>query len=88
MGIANPAETVIGILAVIDEVRAKMEGTPLAAFPWRPASPAAADDLAELAHDAMMRCEDTIEAVIRHRRFGAHCLARSEEAQLKASCSA
>jgi hypothetical protein len=64
MGIANPVETVIGILALIDEVRVRMEGTPLAAFPWRPASPAAADDLAELAHDAMMRCEDTIEAVI------------------------
>jgi hypothetical protein len=64
MGIANPVETVIGILALIDDVRAKMEGTPLAAFPWRPASPAAADDLAELAHDAMVRCEDTIEAVI------------------------
>jgi hypothetical protein len=64
MGIANPVETVIGILAVIDEVRSKMDGTPLAAFPWRPTSPAAADDLAELAHDAMMRCEDVTEAVI------------------------
>ena len=64
MGIANPAETIVGILAVIDEVRSKMEGTPLAAFPWRPASPAAADDLAELAHDAMMRCDDVTEAVI------------------------
>ena len=64
MGIANPVETVVGILAVIDEVRTKMEGTPLAAFPWRPASPAAADDLAELAHDAMQRCDDTVEAVV------------------------
>jgi hypothetical protein len=64
MAIANPVETVVGILAVIDEVRAKMEGTPLAAFPWRPASPAAADDLVELAHDAMIRCEDVTEAVI------------------------
>lgn len=64
MGIANPVETVVGILAVIDEVRAKMKGTPLAAYPWRPTSPAAADDLAELAHDAMKRCDDTIEAVI------------------------
>ncbi|MGE0004199.1 MAG: hypothetical protein AB7S92_01295 [Parvibaculaceae bacterium] len=64
MGIANPVETVIGILAVIDEVRAKMEGTPLAAFPWRPASPTAADDLAEIAHEAMTRCEDVTEAVI------------------------
>ncbi|MGE3875800.1 MAG: hypothetical protein AB7F74_22835 [Parvibaculaceae bacterium] len=64
MGIANPLDTVIGILAVIDEVRAKMKGTPLAAFPWRPASPAAADDLAELAHDAMARCDDVTEAVI------------------------
>ena len=64
MGIANPVQTVIGILAVIDEVRSKMEGTALADFPWRPSSPAAADDLAEVAHDAMMRCEDTIEAVI------------------------
>ena len=64
MGITNPVETVIGVLAVIDEVRSKMNGTPLADFPWRPTSPAAADDLAELAHDAMLRCEDTIEAVI------------------------
>jgi hypothetical protein len=64
MGIANPAETVIAILAIMDEVRGKMDGTALAAFRWRPASPAAADDLAELAHDAMMRCDDTIEAVI------------------------
>ena len=64
MGIANPIETIIGILTVIDQVRAKMEGTPLAAFPWRPASPAAVDDLAELAHDAMARCEDVTEAVI------------------------
>ena len=39
MGIANPIETIIGILTVIDQVRAKMEGTPLADFPWRPASP-------------------------------------------------
>jgi len=64
MGIANPIETIIGILSVIDQVRAKMEGTPLAAFPWRPVSPAAADDLAELAHEAMARCEDVTEAVI------------------------
>ena len=64
MGIANPIETIIGILTVIDQVRAKMEGTPLADFPWRPVSPAAADDLAELAHDAMARCEDITEAVI------------------------
>jgi hypothetical protein len=64
MGIANPIETTIGILAVIDEVRAKMAGTHLAEFPWRPASPAAADDLAELAHEAVMRCEDVTEAVI------------------------
>lgn len=64
MGIANPIETVIGILTVIDEVRAKMEDTPLATFPWRPASPAAADDLVELAHDAVTRCDDVIDAVI------------------------
>jgi hypothetical protein len=64
MGIANPVETAIGILAVIDEVRSKMEGTALAEFPWRPASPAATDDLAELAHDAMARCADITEAVI------------------------
>ena len=35
MGIANPIETIIGILTVIDQVRAKMEGTPLAGLsPW------------------------------------------------------
>lgn len=64
MGIANRIETVLGILAVIDEVRSKMDGTPLAAFPWRPTSPAAADDLTELAHDAIARCKDVTEAVI------------------------
>lgn len=64
MGIANPVEAAVGVLALIDEVRAKMEGTPLAAVPWRPASPAAADDLAEVAHEAMMRCDDVTEAII------------------------
>ncbi|WP_119272540.1 hypothetical protein [Taklimakanibacter deserti] len=64
MGIENPTETVIGILDMIDEVRGKVADTPLAAFPWRPLSPAAADDVVELSHDAMVYCDDLIEAVI------------------------
>ena len=64
MGISNPVETVVGILALLDEVRAKMDGTRLAAFPWRPASPDAADELAYLAHEALQRCDDISEAVI------------------------
>jgi hypothetical protein len=64
MGIANPVETTIGILAIIDEVRSRMAGTALSEFPWRPVSPAAADDLAELAHDALARCADPTDAVI------------------------
>jgi hypothetical protein len=63
LGVSNPVETVIGILALIDEVRAKMEGTTLATFPWRSTSPEAAQDLAELAHEALIRCDDVTEAV-------------------------
>ncbi len=64
MGVANPAETLVGILALIDEVQTKMEGTSLARFRWRPTSPEAAQDLAELAHEALIRCDDATEAVI------------------------
>ena len=64
MGVSNPVETVLGILALIDETRAKMNGTKLASFPWRPAAPEAADDLADLAHEALRRCGDVTEAVI------------------------
>jgi hypothetical protein len=64
VGVANPAEAVLGILALIDEVRAKMDGTKLAAFPWRPTSPEAAENLADLVHDALRRCDDVTEAVI------------------------
>ena len=64
MGVSNSVETIVGILALIDEVRAKMEGTQLAAFPWRPASPDAADYLANLACEALRRCDDVTEAVI------------------------
>lgn len=64
MGVSNPVETVVGILALLDEVRAKMEGTRLATFPWRPASPETADELADLAHEALGRCDDLTEAVI------------------------
>jgi hypothetical protein len=64
MGVANPVETVLGVLAVIDEVRAKMDGTKLAAFPWRPTSPEAAEKLTDLTYDALGRCEDVTEAVI------------------------
>jgi hypothetical protein len=55
---------VVGILALIDEVRAKMAGTKLAAFPWHPASPDTADDLADLASEALARCNDVTEALI------------------------
>jgi hypothetical protein len=64
VGVSNPVETVIGILALLDEVRTKMEGTTLATFPWRPTSPEAARHLAELAHEALLRCDDATEAVI------------------------
>jgi hypothetical protein len=64
MGVSNPAETVVGILALLDKVRAKMDGTRLAAFPWRPVSPAAAEELAGLACEALGRCDDLTEAVI------------------------
>jgi hypothetical protein len=64
VGVSNPAATVVGILALIDEVRSKLTGTKLAAFPWRPASPEAAEDLAELATEALKRCDDATEAVI------------------------
>jgi len=64
VGVSNPVKTVISIMALIDEVRTKMEGTKLAAFPWRPASPEAADDLADLATEALARCDDVTEALI------------------------
>jgi hypothetical protein len=64
MGVSNPVETVVGILALLDEVRAKMDGTRLATFRWRPASPEAAEELADLAHEALNRCDDITEAVI------------------------
>lgn len=64
MGVSNPIESVIVILSLIDEVRAKMDGTLLAEAPWRPASPESADVLAELAHEALARCDDITEAVI------------------------
>jgi hypothetical protein len=64
VGVSNPVEAIIGIVALIDEVRTKMEGTRLGAFPWRPALPEAAQDLAELATEALMRCNDATEAVI------------------------
>ena len=64
MGVSNPAEAVVGILALIDQVRAKLDGTKLAAIPWRPASPDSADDLADLAHEALQRCDDVTEALI------------------------
>ena len=38
MGVSNPVETVVVVMALIDEVRAKMAGTKMATFPWRPAS--------------------------------------------------
>jgi hypothetical protein len=64
MGVSNPAEAVVGILALIDQTRAKLQGTRLAAFPWRPADPKAADELANLAHEALSRCDDVTEAVV------------------------
>ncbi len=64
MGVANPAETIVGILSLIDDVRAKMDGTRLAAFPWRPTNPQAAETLTDLLHDALRRCDDVTEAVI------------------------
>ncbi|POR46994.1 hypothetical protein [Bosea psychrotolerans] len=64
MGVANPIETVLGVLTLLDETHAKMNGTKLASFPWRPASPESADDLTDLVHEALERCSDVTEAVI------------------------
>jgi hypothetical protein len=64
MGVANPAETIVGILAIVDQVKAKMEGTRLATYPWRPDSPESADELADLAIEALGRCDDITEAVM------------------------
>ena len=64
MGVSNPAETIVGILSLMDEVRAKMEGTALATVPWRPASPDSAAFLAALAREGLARCDDMTEAVI------------------------
>lgn len=64
MGISNPTEAMLGILALMDEVQAKMQGTKLASLRWRPTSPDAADDLADLVHEALTRCDDVTEAVI------------------------
>ncbi len=64
MGVSNPAEAALGVMMLIDEVRTKMEGTKLAAYPWRPASPEAADDLADLTAEALARCDDATEALI------------------------
>jgi hypothetical protein len=43
---AQAAETVVSILSLPAEVRAKMGGTRLADVPWRPVSPEATDALA------------------------------------------
>jgi hypothetical protein len=64
MGVKNPVETTVGILALIDEVRAKMSGTKLATYPWRPATSASADQLALLLEEALPRCDDPTEALI------------------------
>jgi hypothetical protein len=64
MGVSNPAETVIGILSLLDQVREKMHGTELAAFSWRPASPGSAEELAALVEEALRRCDDATEALI------------------------
>jgi hypothetical protein len=64
VGVSNSSEALVGVMMLIDEVRAKMEGTKLAAYPWRPASPEAADDLAELTTEALARCDDATEALI------------------------
>lgn len=64
MEVSNPVETTIGILKLLDDTRSKMKGTRLASFQWRPASPDAADDLADLAREALDRCSDVTEAVI------------------------
>jgi hypothetical protein len=64
MGVSNPLETLFGILHLLDEVRAKMEGTQLADIPWRPVTPESADLLAALTQEPLARCEDVTEAVI------------------------
>ena len=64
MGVSNPVETVVAILSLLDDVKAKMDGTKLAEIAWRPQLPQSADDLAELAREALSRCDDVTEAVV------------------------
>jgi hypothetical protein len=64
MGVSNPVETIVGILYLLDEVRAKMKGTQLADVPWRPISPESADIIAALTQEPLARCDDVTEAVI------------------------
>ena len=64
MGVSNPAETTVAILSLLDDTKGKMQGTPLAEFPWRPTSPESAELLAQLAGEALGRCSDITEAVI------------------------
>ncbi len=64
MGVANPVEAMIGVMALIDEVHKKVEGTQLAEVPWRPSSPDTADELAALIQQAMVRCQDPTDVII------------------------
>lgn len=64
MGVSNPAETVAGILTLIDQVQAKVEGSSLATVPWRPRSEEWLRFLARQSHGALERCEDYTDAVV------------------------
>jgi hypothetical protein len=64
MGVSNPVDAVVGILTLMDEVRAKMKGTQLADVQWRPVSSESIDVLAALTQEPMARCDDITEAVI------------------------
>ena len=63
-GVANPVETVVGILQLLDQLREKMDGTELATVQWRPTSPDMSDRLTDLAFPALQRASDVTEALV------------------------
>lgn len=63
-GVANPVETVVGILQLLDQLREKMDGTELARVNWRPTSPDMSERLTDLAFPALQRASDITEALV------------------------
>ena len=63
-GVANPVETVVGILQLLEQLREKMDGTELATVQWRPISPDMSERLTDLAFPALQRASDITEALV------------------------